>query len=156
MVQGYWPVPLKRDEGIGKNMQTAIYYPHTRPAGSDILRTALLLWDEVEFIVPWEGFVPEGVDRDVAEVFDVIGRESVPTDEAKRLAHERIEEFATQRLPDFFRHRAPDPGWGSPYMFARKLLPETWEMLRELGLAGGSDVARARSGTTRGWRSCRS
>lgn len=120
-------------------MQTAIYYPHTTPVSSDILRTALLLWDEVEFIVPWEGFVPDHVDREVAEIVELIGRQAVPSEEAKRLAHERIEEFATQQLPDRFRYRIPDPGWNSPFVYARKLLPETWEMLHELQLTGGSD-----------------
>lgn len=120
-------------------MQTAVYYPHTRPTNSEVLRTALLLWDNVEFIVPWKGFRPHHVDREVAEVFDVIGRESVPSEEAKLLAHERIEEFATQQLPDAFRYRAPDPGWDSPFMFARKLLPETWQMLHELNLVGTTD-----------------
>jgi hypothetical protein len=120
-------------------MQTAIYYPHTRPDSGDVLRTALLLWDEVEFIVPWEGYKPDRVNRDVAEIFEVIGRETVPSDEAKRLAHDRIEEFATRQLPDAFNYRAPDPGWTSPYMYARKLLPETWAMLQELRLVGDQD-----------------
>ena len=120
-------------------MHTAIYYPHTRPDNGDVLRTALLLWDEIEFIVPWQGFRPDRVNRDVAEIFEVIGREAVPSEEAKRLAHVRIEEFATRQLPDTFRYRSPDPGWTSPYMYARKLLPETWEMLHELKLVGERD-----------------
>lgn len=121
-------------------MRSAIYYPHTTPVSSDILRTALLLWDELEFIVPWEGFVPDHSDRDVAEIVELIGRQSVPSHQAKRLAHERIEEFATQQLPASFRYGAgSETDLDAPYMFARKLLPETWEMLRELQLAGSTD-----------------
>lgn len=121
-------------------MRNAIYYPHTRPVSSKILRTALLLWDELEFIVPWEGFIPDHPDRDVAEIVELIGRQSVPSLEAKRLAHERIEEFATQQLPVSFYHRPRQrDSAGVPYMFVRKLLPETWDMLREVQLAGASD-----------------
>ena len=125
-------------------MQTAIYYPHTTPASSQILRTALLLWDEVEFIVPWEGFVPHHANSQVAEIVELIGRQRVPSHEAMRLAHDRIEEFATQPLPDAFRYQSTEKDVQSHYMFARKLLPETWAILRELRLVGGSN-SRAQS-----------
>lgn len=120
-------------------MQNAIYYPHTRPLDADILRTAMLLWDEVEFIVPWPGYRPNISDPLIEQIVEVIGRESVPDEDAKKLAHSRIEDFATQQLPGEFRYSNNNESWDHHFMFARKLLPETWDMLRELNLVGPTD-----------------
>jgi hypothetical protein len=40
-------------------MRSALYYPHTSVDDEGIAKTALLLWDRLEFIVPWRGFLPD-------------------------------------------------------------------------------------------------
>ncbi len=118
-------------------MRTAIYYPHTTPATKDVLRTALLLWDELKFIVPWSGFDPPHADRAVAEAVEVIGRLAVPTGAQKREAHRRIQEFANGPLPAALAYRPLDHALSSHFMFGEKLLPDTWAMLGSRGLVGG-------------------
>jgi hypothetical protein len=39
-------------------MRSAMYYPHITIQSENIIRTALLLWDQVHVIVPYSGFVP--------------------------------------------------------------------------------------------------
>lgn len=113
-----------------------MYYPHVTPRGTHLLRTALLLWDELQFIVPYRGFHPGHATSAIAEAVELIGSEHVPTDCEKRLAHERMTDFATGGLPESFRRRAADEGNHDAYIFHGKLLPETWDMLHEVGLVG--------------------
>ncbi len=117
-------------------MRVAIYYPHVTPRGTQLLRTALLLWDELQFILPYQGFRPDHATSTIAEAVEMIGSVHVPTDHEKRLAHERMMDFATGDLPDAFRQRAAAEENHDAYIFHGKLLPETWEMLYEAGLVG--------------------
>ena len=119
-------------------MSAAVYYPHTAPVGANVMRTALLLWDEIEFIVPWQGFRPQHERSDIQAAIDMIGRFHVPSDAQKRDAHARVEEFATGALPKAFFYQEKTSG-EEGYMFAGKLMPETWLMLSELGLRGSED-----------------
>jgi hypothetical protein len=117
-------------------MRSAVYYPHTELRSPLMLSTALLLWDELEFIVPYQGFIPSYRNRDMKEAVELIGRMHVPTIDEKKLAHERIEEFATRQLPAAFYYESnASDGWEYS-MWSQKLLPETWELLREAQLAG--------------------
>ena len=117
-------------------MRVAMYYPHVTPRGTQLLRTALLLWDELQFIVPYRGFHPGHATSAIAEAVELIGSAHVPTENEKRLAHERMMDFATGGLPESFRKRAADERNHDAYIFHGKLLPETWEMLHEVGLVG--------------------
>jgi hypothetical protein len=146
-------------------VRNALYYPHTHIRSEAMLRTALLLWDSLTIIAPFQGFRPRYNNAGFQEAFDVIGRYHVPTQGEKRKAHELIEDFATRPLPDSFYYqesvidsRVNRAKYGissrnnycedvrSSYstereyeIFARKLLPETWRMLRDVGLAGNED-----------------
>lgn len=62
----------------------------------------------------------------------------VPSDAQKRDAHARVEELATGALPKAFFYQEKTSG-EEGYMFAGKLMPETWLMLSELGLRGTED-----------------
>ena len=44
-------------------MRSALYYPHTEIRSVPLLKTAMLLWDHVEFIVPYSGYRPHYKDR---------------------------------------------------------------------------------------------
>ena len=48
-------------------MQSALYYPFTGPERESFLKTALFLWDKVDFIVPYAEFRPYGNTRDSEE-----------------------------------------------------------------------------------------
>jgi len=70
-------------------MQSALYYPFTCPERESFLKTALFLWDNVDFIVPYEGFRPYVNTRDSEEALEIIGRNYVPTEEDKKSQEER-------------------------------------------------------------------
>src|SRR5258707_15432081 len=116
-------------------MRSALYYPYTSIDSEDLIRTSLLLWDQVHIMVPWEGFHPDYHDRDHARALELIGVHRVPSYEEKKQAHEIVEDFVTRPLPEPFsyvskRHRHDWP------VYPEKLLPDTCHTLRMTGLAG--------------------
>jgi hypothetical protein len=86
---------------MGFNMRSALYYPHTAVASESIVKTALLLWDRLEFIVPWKGFQPHYSNREIARAMELIGVPHCPNNEEKRETHNLIEDLLSRRL----RHR---------------------------------------------------
>jgi hypothetical protein len=115
-------------------MRSAIYYPHTKIRSASFLKSALLLWDEVHVIVPWEGYELEPSPRDEAAAFEVVGRKLHPSKKEKKQAHEVVEDFLSRPLPRAFFLR-PDGDDHEYEMFTHKLLPETWDLLRESRVA---------------------
>ena len=83
-------------------MRSALYYPHTELENVGLLKTALLLWDQLEFIVPDASYGFAYNHKLVAEAVEMIGVKHCPSDEEKKQAHECIEEFATGTLPEPF------------------------------------------------------
>ncbi len=117
-------------------MRSAVYYPYTSIRSVATIRSALLLWDELKVIVPWEGFRPDQQNRHVAAAWELIGSAMHPDKAQKRAAHKRIEEMlaAGPSVGVYYREDAPP---GSSYeMWSQKLLPETWDLLREHRLTG--------------------
>ena len=49
-------------------MYTSLYYPHATIRSEAVIKNALLLWDNLEFIAPWEDF------EDNREIWGEIGR----------------------------------------------------------------------------------
>ncbi|MCJ2105915.1 hypothetical protein MKK70_11115 [Methylobacterium sp. E-041] len=118
-------------------MKSAVYYPHTQLKQPGVLKSALLLWDKLEFIVPYKDFELEHPDKDVQDGLEVIGSAYCPSEEDKSNAHAMIEDFATGPLPESFLYHGDRVNDFYRYgMFPEKLLPETWGMLRELRLVG--------------------
>jgi hypothetical protein len=74
-------------------MRSALYYPHTHISNAGLIKTALLLWDHLEYIVPWTHFRVEYADRYVAEAMELIGKPHCPAPDEKREAHARFEEL---------------------------------------------------------------
>ena len=44
-------------------MRSALYYPHTSIRSENLIRTSLLLWDQVHVMVPWDDFRPDFDDE---------------------------------------------------------------------------------------------
>jgi hypothetical protein len=119
-------------------MRTALYYPHTEIRSAHLLKTCLLLWDQLEFIVPFEYFQFTYQDKEIAEAIELVGVRRAPSDQEKREVHELIEDLATGPLPAPFYYQSSNDEGGSHYeMYRDKLLPQTWTMLQELHLASG-------------------
>lgn len=118
-------------------MFSAFYYPHTildtnTLAGERLLKRALLLWDELSFIVPDPDFKGH-YEGETAEALEIIGKNHYPSDEEKEEAHQRIEELVTRpNLPDVFYYKGSDPF----DVYPPKFLMRTWELLRNSKFAG--------------------
>jgi hypothetical protein len=118
-------------------MRSALYYPHTELRHASLLKTCLLLWDKLEFVVPFPDYQFHYSDSKIAEAVELIGIKRVPRTSEKREAHNLIEDFATRQLPESFYYFSQGSGDYMKYgMWPQKLLPETWDMLRDLQLAG--------------------
>src|SRR4051794_35147952 len=114
-------------------MRSAIYYPHTQFQSEEILKTSLLLWDRVHFLVPYGGMGVYGQPALVAEAYELFAERRVPSDDEKLRAHRFVEDFIKRPLPPAFSVPPDDDS----YIYSQKLLPATWEMLALSGLIKG-------------------
>jgi hypothetical protein len=117
-------------------MRSAIYYPHTSVDNEMLVKSALLLWDKLECIVPWQGF-NHPYQGEMAQAMKLVGTERYPTDEEKKEAHNLLEDIFTRPLPEIFHYDVNKRGNYEDYeVYPQKLLDETWDMLERLKAAG--------------------
>jgi hypothetical protein len=112
-------------------MRSALYYPHTKFHTENILKRSLLLWDRLEYIVAHERYKPTYQDKRFTRALELFGFPRHPTDEEKQKTHESIMDvFTRPNLPrSFYDHQ------GSTYpIYPDKFLPDTWNMMEELGV----------------------
>ena len=83
-------------------MRSAVYYPLTTVDNEHLIKSALLMWDKLEFIVPWSGFRPNYSNPLIARAMELIGIARVPTEAEKREAHSHVEELVDRKLPPAF------------------------------------------------------
>jgi hypothetical protein len=119
-------------------MPSALYYPHTAIRSPALLKTALLLWDDVTYIVPEKGWQHRHAFKDKAlnEATELITKYRVPSLEEKRAAHRDVDEFLREEgsrvlIANGLGRRHPDQF----LMYADKFLHETWHILERQGLA---------------------
>jgi hypothetical protein len=119
-------------------MRSALYYPHTTIENEGLVKTALLMWDRLEFIVPWKQFKPEYDDPKIERAIELIGYAHCPDDEEKKETHARIKELVRRRLPPQFytTSRLPSRRRDVYEVYPQKLLPETWTLLDKAQLSG--------------------
>jgi hypothetical protein len=118
-------------------MLSAIYYPHTSVRDESFLKHALLYWDEIEYISPWEDF--SDLPRYPTETTQVLSRflkPRVPSKSEKEKAHHEIMNLIEGDLPDWLQvDRISEEDEDQTYrMFRDKLLPETWLELKKQGV----------------------
>ena len=111
-------------------MYTALYYPHITIRNGDLIKTALLLWDNVEYIVPDKYVRARSHDRNIQEAFELITKPHLPTLSEKRRAHELIVQMVNSGLPDWFLF-SPNNEHLIYEIYPQKFLPETWEIVCE-------------------------
>ena len=118
-------------------MLSALYYPHTTVRDLRLLKTALLLWDHLEFITPRSNYKLTSHDgnKEVDEALELVGSALRPSPEQQSQAHDAIEDLATSPFPkDFLWEEAV--GDDDRYLvFPQKFLPETWDVLKAAHLA---------------------
>ena len=116
-------------------MYSALYYPHTKIRNESMLKSALLLWDEIHTIVPWPGYRIEGGPDLEIEAFDLVGRALYPSQQEKQRLHRLVEDFIQRPLPPAFYLREHSADREVHELFKHKILHETWHLLQESGMA---------------------
>ena len=116
-------------------MRSALYFPHTEVRSKDLIRSALLTWDHLEYIAPFEGYHTRYEDRDSARAMEIIGRARVASSDDQRNVHSLVEELLQKEVPETFKYSPSDGNRTPEYeMWPQKLAGETWELLRANGL----------------------
>ena len=110
-------------------MLSAVYYPHTAVRDESFLKHALLYWDEIEYISPWQNF--NALPRYSGETMSVLAqflKPYVPNEQQKQQAHKEIMQMIDGPLPAWLQldRNSNDEDRNAYYMFRDKLLPDTW------------------------------
>jgi hypothetical protein len=121
-------------------MNSALYFPLTTIRSPSLLREALLLWDRVETIVPWEGFQPaDDLPKPYIRAQELLVAPRVPTCEEQLAVHHNVAALIERGLSEWLVDTPNDPGsvdlTGSYGIYGKKLLPETWKLLEDAALA---------------------
>lgn len=119
-------------------MIKALYYPFTTIRSQNLIKTALLLWDSVECIVPRRGWQIEKPfkQKSYNEALDLIVRPYVPKLPERRLAHsDVVEYFKEASSPQFFRTTLRRRYRHNYLIYPEKFLKTTWHELQRHGLA---------------------
>lgn len=115
-------------------MQSALYYPHSTIRDESLLKNALLLWDVVDVIVPFDGFKPYGGSKQAERALEIIARPRAPSDDEKAVAHDRVLRLIQADLPDWFKFEPANANLGYQ-IYPQKFMPDTWDALRASKLA---------------------
>lgn len=140
-------------------MRSAIHYPDIQIKSTATMRSALLLWDKLHVIVPYEGFRPNYQNANMRNAWNVIGKTMCPDDHQKAASRRAIEEMLEQKLDEdfFWRRRTMEAGGDMddlPYdeMWPQKLSHQSWARLQRSRvvrmLAGGNYEMSAVAGQT--------
>jgi hypothetical protein len=120
-------------------MLKALYYPHTEIGNQTILKNALLLWDNIETIVPFHGWVSSKPSdkKLIREAIDLVVEPRVPTDTERHTAHKTLEEFTESGFLASLVEVSPKRlHGGKEYLvYPQKFLDRTWDILQQHGVA---------------------
>lgn len=108
----------------------ALYYPHISIENEGLLKNALVLWDQVELICPFESFPFLPNDPEHRAAFEVIARPLKPSEQEMNEAHEAILEVANSSLPDWFFPQRVNKQFHY-YLHPEKFLWKTWDELQQ-------------------------
>lgn len=126
-------------------MQKALYYPHTQIQSELLLKNALLLWDEIETIIPTKEWRPDpstGVSRDFSEGVELVVRNRIPSNAERAAAHNVLSQMVDDRVFDKLILQNSKPQRqrflqrNQEYLiYPEKFMSKTWRVLQEHGLA---------------------
>lgn len=117
------------------SIYSSLYYPSAGISNVGLLHNGLLLWDQLEFISPFEGYdeYRQSDNADLHRAKEILVKPFLPNQENKKVAHEIIIALANSDLPEWFFYHFNEQDTYSIY--PQKLLPETWDALQESKLA---------------------
>lgn len=127
--------------------RTALFYPTWGIEDPYFMFDALLYWDRLACIVPFDDFRPGARwPGELQREADLLHERHVtgiaPTDQVKTVVHQRMEALLDTRPPSWCRPENFQPG-GVTALSVRKLSPRTVEILADRGwLADGGGESR--------------
>jgi hypothetical protein len=118
-------------------MPKALYFPHTDIRNEIILKNALLLWDQVETIVPHAHWSPwRSSNKVFNDAVDLIVRPRVPASDEMTQAHRAIVPLVESGVLLTLVEKASRGRAHRIYpIYPEKFLDRTWHMLRHQGFA---------------------
>ncbi len=119
-------------------MLSALYYPHTQIRDEKLLKSSLLLWDQVEYITPSPNWKHERFsDKIFNEAIDIITQPHMPTNDEKESVHKRVKSIVKNGIPDWFLlNSLSSKTFGPSYpIYPQKLSDETWYLLESNRMA---------------------
>jgi hypothetical protein len=116
------------------SMETALYFPHATIEDPFLLKSALLLWDELEYISPGKWLQPETNDRNLLEAIELVGRPIFPNETVQDAVHDHVVKFFRNGVPEKY---LPRPEGRMYHIYADKFAPKTWEFLCQLEVIDG-------------------
>jgi hypothetical protein len=117
-------------------MRAALYYPHSEVRSEKFIRNALLIWDSLEYIAPFHGYLPHYKDYRIAEAMEIIGRPRVVTEEEQIRVHSMVEDMLEKGVSDIFRYSPADREIYE--LWPQKIAYSTYQLLGEHGLTAGA------------------
>lgn len=116
------------------SLYSSLYYPSAGISNEGLLHNGLLLWDQLEFISPFDGYdYHHSNNHDLSRAKEILVRPFLPSHENKKTAHDIIIALANSDLPEWFFYEFNQQDTYS--MYPQKLLPETWDELQKSKLA---------------------
>lgn len=120
-------------------MRSAIYYPRTQVRSVPLMKSSLLLWDELHTIVPTPNYaVSYDSQIDLARAWELIGKSFAPSEAQKLRAHEAIETTLTAGAlpPNLYLVGEVDQPKDPYEVWPQKFAMHTWDLLMQHKLAG--------------------
>lgn len=120
-------------------MRSVLYYPYIQIRNIELIKHSLLLWDNINYIVPHNGYKIMYNNQYTQKAIDIIGKPIIPNSQEKKEAHDKIVKLANLNLPDYFMINKS--GQTLKYdVGSEKFLFETWHDLRNSKLAEKSII----------------
>jgi hypothetical protein len=136
----------------------AIYYLHTDISNEAIIKNALLLWDQVETIIPSEMWRPEMGSHNrrqptpakwFREAAEIVVSRRIPNAQERELAHETLSRMVSDGMLHSLIRKGPVPWRSQEYLiYPEKFLYRTWDLLcrAEMAKMGSRRIGPRRSG----------
>lgn len=100
------------------------------------MANALLTWDRLEYIVPFDGYQSWYQDPLMAKAIQLIGVPRVVTADEKKQIHGLVQEMLGHGVPAAFKY-SPRDGKIPYEIYPEKIAEDTYELLRAHGLTSG-------------------
>ncbi len=116
----------------------ALYYPHTNITDKNIIKNSLLLWDNIEYITPFQNWNHSRFDsKPFNEAIEIISKPHFPTENERKEVHDRVSTLLKKDLPQWFflDEDKTTQDYKTYAIYPNKLFHKTWQLLTDHNMA---------------------